>query len=314
MLKTSRILALVGPTASGKTSLSLLLAEILNGEIISADSRQIYRYLDIGTAKPDLTDRKRIRHHFVDLLEPAEEYSAGQYGQEARKVVRQVLDRGKVPILVGGSGLYVKSALDGLFGGPGKDPEVRRRLEERFHRDGIQTLMEDLERVDPVTLERMKEITPRRVIRALEVYSISGVPLSEFHAREEQAPEFESLQFGLEWDRKVLYERINERVDRMISMGLVQEVRDLQLRGFSRQLNSLNTVGYNEVFDYLEGKTDRESMTDLIKRNSRRFGKRQLTWFKTDNRIHWISMTKGLDLFSVAQRISELYRRGQVER
>ena len=161
-MNTRRILAIVGPTASGKTLLSLLVAEILNGEIVSADSRQIFKYLDIGTAKPTRADRKRVPHHFVDFLDPRQEYSAGLFGDDVRKVLKDVFDRGKVPILVGGSGLYIKSAIDGLFGGPGRDPEIRARLEEQLRTDGLEPLLDTLGKVDPIVLKKMKEITPRR--------------------------------------------------------------------------------------------------------------------------------------------------------
>jgi len=306
-LNTRRILAIVGPTASGKTLLSLLVAEILNGEIVSADSRQIFKYLDIGTAKPTRADRKRVPHHFVDFLDPRQEYSAGLFGDDVRKVLKDVFDRGKVPILVGGSGLYIKSAIDGLFGGPGRDPEIRARLEEQLRTDGLEPLLDTLGKVDPIVLKKMKEITPRRVIRALEVFSIAGKPLSEYDSEQEKIPDFQAIQFGLKWERKELYSRINQRVDRMISDGLMDEVQKLAGMGYDRGLNALNTVGYKEVFDYLDGTVNRETMVELIKRNTRRFAKRQITWFKADERIHQTPMTETLDLAMVARKIVDKY-------
>ncbi|MBF8293999.1 MAG: miaA [Bacteroidetes bacterium] len=308
-MKTRPILAIVGPTASGKTPLSLLLAEILNGEIVSADSRQIFKYLDIGTAKPTRAERKRVPHHFVDFLDPKDKYSAGLYGDDVKKVVKDVFDRGKVPILVGGSGLYIKAAIDGLFGGPGRDPEIRARLEDQLRTGGIEPMLDTLRKVDPVVLQTMKEITPRRIIRALEVFFIAGKPLSEYHSEQGQIPDFQAIQFGLEWERKELYSRINQRVDRMISDGLMDEVQKLAGMGFDRQLNALNTVGYKEVFDYLEGTVNRETMIDLIKRNTRRFAKRQITWFKADKRIRQIPMTENLDLVAAARKIVDGYRK-----
>ena len=308
-MKTRRILAIVGPTASGKTPLSLLVAEILNGEIVSADSRQFFKYLDIGTAKPTRADRKRVPHHFVDFLDPRQEYSAGLFGDDVRKVLKDLFDRGKVPILVGGSGLYIKSAIDGLFGGPGRDPEIRARLEEQLRTDGLEPLLNTLGKVDPIVLKKMKEITPRRVIRALEVFSIAGKPLSEYHSEQEKIPDFQAIQFGLKWERKELYSRINQRVDRMISDGLMDEVQKLVGMGYDRGLNALNTVGYKEVFDYLEGTVNRETMIELIKRNTRRFAKRQITWFKADKRIHQTPMTETHDLAEAARRITDGYRR-----
>ena len=308
-MKTRRILAIVGPTASGKTPLSLLVAEILNGEIVSADSRQIFKYLDIGTAKPTRAERKRVPHHFVDFLDPKQEYSAGLFGDDVKKVIKDVFDRGKVPILVGGSGLYIKSAIDGLFGGPGRDPEIRARLEDQLRTGGLEPLLDTLGKFDPIVLQRMKEITPRRVIRALEVFFIAGKPLSEYHSEQEKIPDYQAIQFGLEWERKELYSRINHRVDRMISDGLMDEVQKLAGMGYDRHLNALNTVGYKEVFDYLEGTVNAETMIELIKRNTRRFAKRQITWFKADKRIRQIPMTETLNLEAAARRITDGYRK-----
>jgi tRNA dimethylallyltransferase len=307
-LNLPRILAIVGPTASGKTSISLLLAELLNGEILSADSRQIYKRLDIGTAKPSLADRRRVKHHFIDLLEPDEEYSAGQFGKDARVVVHAILKRGMVPILVGGSGLYVKAVIDGLFEGPGKDPEIRERLTEQWQREGIGLLLDALKKVDPAALAKMKEVTPRRVIRALEVFHITGKPLSQFHAEQEKAPGFETIQVGLDWERRELYARINQRVDRMIADGLIDEVRALKKMGLDKRVNALNTIGYKEVFDYLAGMLNYDEMVFLIKQNTRRFAKRQLTWFKADERIHWIAMAPDSEHAEIARDIEKIFR------
>jgi tRNA dimethylallyltransferase len=310
-LKQPFVLAIVGPTASGKTPVSLLLAERLSGEIISADSRQIYKYLDVGTAKPTQADRKRAKHYFVDIREPDEEYNAGQFGKEARAVVESVLKQGKLPILVGGSGLYVKSALDGLFEGPGKDPEIRARLVEQLAREGVKSLFEAVKKVDPSAAARMTEVKPRQVIRALEVYYITGRPISEFHAEQETKPDFRAIQVGLKWEREDLYDRINRRVDRMISDGLVEEVKGLRIKGYDRRLNALNTVGYKEVFDYLEGLCNLDDTITLMKQNTRRFAKRQLTWFRADRRIRWIPMVPTKTLSDAAREIEEIFERHQ---
>lgn len=310
-MKQPFVLAIVGPTASGKTPASLLLAERLNGEIISADSRQIYKYLDIGTAKPTRAERRRVKHYFVDMLEPDEEYSGGRFGKEARGVVENVLKRGKLPILVGGSGLYVKSVVDGLFEGPGKDPEVRARLEEQLAREGVKSLFEALKKVDASAAARMTEVKPRQVIRALEVYYITGKPISEFHAEQETKPDFRAIQVGLKWEREELYNRINQRVDRMISKGLVEEVRGLRIKGYDRRLNALNTVGYREVFDYLEGLCNLGDTIALMKQNTRRFAKRQLTWFRADKRIRWVPMPRTKTLSEAAREIEEIFERHQ---
>lgn len=309
LLKSRLILAIVGPTASGKTPLSLLLAEQLKGEIVSADSRQIYRHLDIGTAKPSLEDRARVPHHFVDILDPAEEYSAGRFGEEVDTVFRDIMKRGKIPILVGGSGLYVRAALDGIFDGPGKDPEIRDQLEERLLTHGLAALCADLKKVDPVALSRIKEINPRRVIRALEVFHITGKPISEMHKEPGSTTKFPALQVCLSWDRTELYARINRRVDNMLSAGLVNEVRNLEKLGYGRHLNALNTVGYKEVFDFLEGITDEQKMVELIKRNTRRFAKRQLTWFGGDKRIQRFQDSGDRDISALSKTIADMYQR-----
>ncbi len=313
-LTPPRILALVGPTASGKTPLSLFLAQMLDGEIVSADSRQIYKFLDIGTAKPTRSERRRIVHHFIDILDPKENYSAGQYGANARKVIGEIIKRGKLPIIVGGSGLYVKAVIDGLFDGPGKDAEIRERLEEQVRSEGIESLVTVLRQVDALALQNMKEVTPRRVIRALEVYYVTGKPISEFHAEQESRPDFDAVQLAFKWERKDLYARIDQRVDRMIADGLVDEVRGLAGKGYARHLNALNTVGYKEVFDFLEGLIDLTAMAHLIKRNSRRFAKRQMTWFNADRRIRWIPMTVGRDYPSLAHEVAGAFRAHVKER
>ena len=300
-----RILAIVGPTASGKSSLALSIAEKCDAEIVSADSRQIYKCLDIGTAKPTIAERTRVKHHFVDMLEPSSDFSAGKFGLDAGKVIAEIVIRGKLPILVGGSGLYVTSALDGLFNGPGKDPDIRMGLEEQLKTEGLDTLLKTLREVDPLTLDKMKEITPRRVIRALEVYRITGRPISKFQSEENVTPVFEAYRVGLLWDRKELYRRIDDRVDSMVAAGLEKEVKNLVSRGYDRHLNALNTVGYKEVFDFLDGILSHEEMTERIKRNTRRFAKRQMTWFKRDERIHWMRVTGDDWINKTTQKIVE---------
>ena len=309
-MKRPRVLAIVGPTASGKTPLSLLVAEMLAGEIVSADSRQIYKYLDIGTAKPAREERENIVHHFVDILDPLDEYSAGQFGHDASDVIKDILSRRKVPVLVGGSGLYVKAVIDGMFDEPGKDPNVRARLDEQYRVEGIEPLVEMLRKVDAAALAGMREVTPRRVIRALEVFLIGGKPLSAYHQEQKSVSGYETVQFGLEWDRKDLYNRIGRRADQMIIDGLVDEVMDLKARGYDRRLNALNTVGYKEVFDFLDGTTDQVSMVALLKQNTRRFAKRQVTWFKADRRIRRIEMKEHLAMRDVADRIVGEFKKG----
>jgi tRNA dimethylallyltransferase len=302
------VLVLVGPTASGKSGLALLLAERMKGEIASADSRQIYKHLNIGTAKPTTEDMRRVPHHFVDILDPDQEYSAGRYGQEARAKISELLAEGKQPILVGGSGLYVRAVIDGFFPGPGRNDEIREQLELEARTLGSGALLEKLKGVDPDSAARMNATTERRIIRALEVYYTTGQPISRLHKQQETKPSFEVVQFGLEWNRQALYERIDRRVDRMLRDGLVNEVKELIDEGYSRKINALNTVGYKEVFDYLDGAIAESEMVELIKRNTRRFAKRQLTWFRADKRIRWITVDDESDWSEIAEKMWQEFR------
>ncbi len=311
----TKLLAIVGPTCSGKSALGLRLASRFKGEIVSADSRQIYKYLDIGTSKPAEEDRRKIPHHFVDVLDPAEEYSAGAFGVDARRRIEEIVGRSHQPILVGGSGLYIKGVIDGFFEGPAKDPEVREQLGEVLKVSGGQALLEMLRKVDPVSASTMEPVKPRRIIRALEVFYVTGRPISEHHREQVRSLWMECVQMAIEWPRAELYRRIENRVDAMLARGLVEEVKRLQSRGYVRTLNSLNSVGYKEVFDFLEGKSAYDEMVRLIKQNTRRFAKRQLTWFRADKRIRWIKADAhaGMeDLASKAEKgFKTIYDRSQ---
>jgi tRNA dimethylallyltransferase len=305
-MRPQKVLALVGPTSSGKTPVSIRLAKKLDGEIVSADSRQVYKYLDIGTAKPSGEQRRQVRHHFVDMLEPTQEYSAGQYGREARETIAKILQSDRTPIVVGGSGLYIKAVIDGLFEGPEKDEEIRAQLESRMKTHGAESLLETLRKVDPEAAAKMDATKHRRIIRALEVYYITGKPLTELHKQQDSQPAFEVVQFGIQWKREELYARINNRVDKMIADGLIDEVQQLRKKGYDTRLNALNSVGYKEVFDYLDGTMNQETMVELIKRNTRRFAKRQLTWFRADRRVHWIQGEQRV-VEDIAEEIGSLF-------
>ncbi|MGD9488129.1 MAG: tRNA (adenosine(37)-N6)-dimethylallyltransferase MiaA [Calditrichaceae bacterium] len=278
---------IVGPTGVGKTGLSVLLADRLPVEIVSADSRQIYRYMNIGTAKPGEDILKRIPHHFIDTLDPEDYYSSGMYSDEARKVIDEIFDRGKLPVVVGGSGFYINSLMDGICKLDARDEKVRVSLRHRIMQEGVHALYEELAGIDP---DFARSITPsdrQRIIRGLEVFIVTGKKLSEWHEDDGEAAGFKPMIIGLHTDRKLLYERINNRVDQMMEDGLIVEVTRLEKMGYGPELNSLNTVGYKEVFQYFQNEITLEEMIELIKRNTRHYSKRQMTWFKKDDRISW---------------------------
>lgn len=302
-----KVLVLVGPTASGKTDVALRLARLLPAEIISADSRQIYKYLDIGTAKPTLDQLRLVKHHFVSAIPPDREFSAGEFGAEGRKVIDAIFACGRTPLVVGGSGLYVQALIDGFFEGPGADKEFRDRLERRVAAGELSKLVEELRAVDPSTASRIDPHNARRVIRALEVFHLTGKPISLAHRQHAATVPFLPKLFGLVWDRTQLYRRIEQRCNAMLQEGLLKEVEELERRGFTPALNALNTVGYAEAFAYRRGELSYDEMVRLFKQNSRRYAKRQLTWFRRDMRIRWIVMDEHADPATVAQHIYKAF-------
>jgi tRNA dimethylallyltransferase len=301
------VLVLVGPTASGKTDISIELSKLVNGEIISADSRQIFTHLDIGTAKPTVEQLDQVRHYFINELSPDTEFSAGEFGEKGRIVIDQILTRKKTPVVVGGSGLYVKSLIDGFFEGPSADKEFREVLKRRITAGELPQLIEELRRVDPLSAQRIDPTKPRRIVRALEVFHITGRPLSAYHSDARIHTDFVPAFFGLDWERSVLYLRINHRCERIINDGLLDEVERLAELGHSPTLNALNTVGYAEAFAYRRGEITKEEMMRLFKQNSRRYAKRQLTWFRRDARIQWLAMDEKTQPSDVARRIAQIF-------
>lgn len=298
-----QVIVIVGPTCSGKTQLSLELAERLKTEIISADSRQIYKYLDIGTAKPSGVHFKNIRHHFISTLEPDEKFNVIDFETEALKIIRKIHSQNKVPIVAGGSGLYIKALIDGIFNSVDTDEEYRTKLLEERKEFGDIHLYMELKKIDPVSVSNMLPQNYKRVIRALEVYHLTGKPIWKFQQEYKRDIGFKFLQFGLQWERKVLYNNIGKRVDAMIESGLVDEVKNILKKGYAKNINALNTFGYKEIISFLEGGVSLEIAIDLIKRNTRRFAKRQLTWFNKDKRINWIPVSNSDDLIKASSQI-----------
>ena len=282
------IVAIVGPTASGKTALGLALATRLEGEIIGADSRQVYIGMDIGTAKPTVEERSAVPHHLVDILPPDEPFSLGDWLKLARSVLDDIWARGKLPILVGGSGQYVWALLENwLVPQVPPQPELRRQLEERAALEGIPALYSDLERLDPEAAARVDRSNPRRVIRALEVFHATGKALP--HCTVKEAPPWQSLVLGLRVERKELYGRIDTRIESMIAAGLIDEVSQLIAFGYSPMLPALSGIGYKEVCSYLGSELTLEQATARMKTETHRFVRHQNNWFKPDDpRIHWL--------------------------
>ena len=309
-----RVLAIVGPTASGKTKLAIEIAQYLDTEIISADSRQIYRELTIGAAKPSSDELRKIKHHFINNVSLIEKYDVGKFVKEAKEIINHLHSKDKIPVIVGGSGLYINSLLYGIFEGPSADEEIRIQLEKELQEEGIESLLKKLKDIDPETYDKIDKKNPRRIIRALEVYYLTGQPISQLQKDKHHKPDFDNLIFGLQWDRKKLYERINQRVDEMIKAGLVDEVKEI-VNKFGEDVNVvLQTVGYREVIDYLKGKTTYNEMIELIKRNTRRYAKRQLTWFRKDKNIQWMEIQSEEDLNKIARQIINQIKEGKNER
>jgi tRNA dimethylallyltransferase len=286
-----KYITIVGPTASGKTAISIELAKVLNAEIISADSRQVYKNIPVSTATPTLEERQGIKHYFLEEIELENEYNAGDFGKEARVKIEEIFRKGKFPLVVGGSGLYLKSLIDGFFEEEIENKEIREELYNEMEKYGKEYLYEKLKKVDEETASKMSPQFYRRVIRALEVYYATGKKMSDLQ-KQNVKNEFEVIQFGLMLDREYLYDRINRRVDNMLESGLLKEIEWLKENGYHYKThNSLNTVGIKEVFKYFEGEYTYEEMVNMIKQNTRRYAKRQMTWFRKDIRINWIDGT-----------------------
>lgn len=295
-----QVIVIVGPTCSGKTKISLKLADILDTEIISADSRQVYRYLDIGTAKPSSSDLKKIKHHFINSLDPDDKFNVSDFETGSLKIIKRLHARNKIPVVAGGSGLYIKALVDGIFNTVDTDEDLREKLMHDRKEKGNEYLYEKLKEVDPVSASSMLPQNYKRIIRALEVYYLRGKPIWELQQEYKRDIKIDFVQYGLNWERNKLYRNIETRVDEMLESGLVNEVKEILKKGFGKKLNALNTVGYKEIISYLDGEISLERAAELIKRNTRRFAKRQLTWFNRDKRIRWLEVLSEKDLINTS--------------
>ena len=294
---TSRLLCLLGPTAVGKTEIAIQLAQHLNAEIVSVDSRQIYRQMDIGTAKPTPEEQRAVRHHLIDCVDVSQPFSVADYQSLADTAIADIQHRGKQVILVGGAGLYFRAIVDGLFEGPDADTALRERLEQEAAQHGVDVLHERLRACDPASAERIHPNNLVRVIRALEVYELTGTPMSEhqqqWHQKNQRYP---FTAFCLTMPRALLYRRIERRVDVMLANGLIAEVESLLAAGYARDSVALRSFGYKELIAYLDGHCTYLEAVEQLKQNTRRFAKRQLTWFRKDTRIEWVDRNATPDI------------------
>lgn len=293
-MEKQKIVVVAGPTGTGKTKLSVALAKRFGGEIISADSMQIYKGLDIGSAKVTPEETEGIPHHLIDILEPDETFSVAQYVQKANEAAEEILKRGKMPILCGGTGLYISSFVDNVkFTESETDFSLRERLMREAEEKGTEVLWQRLAQLDPKAAEAVHPNNVKRVVRALELYESTGLTLSEQNARSKliESP-YEPVMLALTGERELLYERINLRVDRMVEAGLFEEVKALSDSGMTRSMQSMQGIGYKEILAHFEGECERLECIELVKKNSRNYAKRQLTWFKRDERYRWFDISE----------------------
>ncbi len=285
------------------------MARLLNGEIISADSRQFYKHINIGTAKPTAEETGTVKHHLIDFLELEDYFNASMFEKEAIKIINNIYENGKQPIVTGGSGLYIRALVDGIFDEGEINFEIRQKLMDEREKHGNEFMYSKLMKLDPEVAGKMLPQNWKRVIRALEVKLTTGESILTLQKKHERKLDFDFIQFGLRWEREKLYRRIEERVDFMFEAGLVDEVKELFDKGLDDSINSLNTVGYKEIFSYFHGEITLERAKELIKRNTRRYAKRQFTWFNKDERIEWFDIHNEEDFSNIINEIVNRIRR-----
>lgn len=290
-----RVIVIVGPTASGKTSASIKLAEKINGEIISADSMQIYKEMNIGTAKPTLEEMNGIKHYMFDVVAPDETFNVTKYVEKAIECVKEIVSKGKIPIIVGGTGLYVSTLINGIeFCEVNEDPNYRKEMIELAEEKGNHYLHEMLEKIDPEAAKNIDANNVRRVIRALEIYKVTGKTKTLLDKESRKEVPFDYKLYGIETNREVLYDRINKRVDKMLEDGLIDEVKEL-LEKYTFSSTAIQGLGYKEVKEYLDGKLSYDEMAEKLKMETRRYAKRQLTWFRREKAIMWCKLDEIVD-------------------
>lgn len=305
-----KLVLILGPTASGKTDLAVRLAEQCDGEIVNADSMQVYRGMDIGTAKPSPEERRRVTHHLVDIVSPEVNFTASDFRREAARIIADISARGKNAFVVGGTGLYVKALTQGLVDSPRSDEVLRTELREEAGRSGNEGLLRKLEQCDPETAARLHPNDQVRIIRALEVYLLTGIPISRFRREHGFAGRFyDSYKIGIRTEREELFRRIDHRVELMIAAGLEQEVRGLLQAGYGPEHKAMRAIGYKEMYAAINGFCSPEEAVRIIKRDSRHFAKRQLTWFLRDEEIKWVEYPDNFD--TILNNVIEFLGKGE---
>lgn len=291
MLKP-KVIVIGGPTASGKTALSIELAKTINGEIVSADSMQIYKEMNIGTAKPDEDEKQNIKHYMLDIINPNERYSVADYKRDAKNAIREIISKGKIPIVAGGTGLYIDSLIYEIeYAEIDFDIEYRKQLEERVEKEGLEKLYKEAEKIDQEAIEKISVNDKKRILRILEIYHQTGKTKTEIEKESRKKPEFDYKMFAIDMNREILYERINKRVDLMIEEGLIEEVKKIYEK-YKEFPTAMQALGYKEVVEYLDKKVSKEEMIEKIKMESRRYAKRQLTWFRKNKETIWLKGEK----------------------
>ncbi len=284
-----KVIVICGPTASGKTGLSIELAKKINGEIVSCDSMQIYKEMNIGTAKVTKEEMQGIKHYLIDFVSPEERYSVADYRKDSKKAIKKIIEKGKVPIVVGGTGLYIDSLIYEIdYQNIEFNPNYRKELEEKVKTEGLEKIYQEAKKIDPLAIQKISPNDEKRILRILEIYNATGKTKTEQEIESrKKVPEYEYLVYALKWDREVLYERINKRVDKMLEQGLIEEVKTI-LENYKNFPTAMQALGYKEVVEYLEGKTSKEEMCDKIKMETRRYAKRQMTWFRKNKQTIWL--------------------------
>lgn len=284
-----KVIVICGPTASGKTGLSIELAKKINGEIVSADSMQIYQEMDIGTAKPTKEEQQGIKHYLMDFVSPEERYSVADYKKDAKQAIKEILQKGKTPIVVGGTGLYVDSLIYEIeYPNIEFDERYRKELEQRVETEGLEKLYEEAQKIDPEASEKISSNDEKRILRILEIYHATGKTKTEQEIESRKNPvEYDYKVYALKWDREILYERINKRVDLMLEQGLIEEVKEI-LERHQKFPTAMQGLGYKEVVEFLEGKLTKEEMIEKLKMETRRYAKRQMTWFRKNKQTIWL--------------------------